>query len=724
MLGICNTFKYCLSQCDWSPVICSNDVDSALSHFNSIFIGVLDNVAPKRTVRIKQRTEPWITPPILENIRKRDKVRSQVRRNVPGVTYQDYTSLRNQVQREVKTAKATYLQSTLNDSMGDPKKLWGHLKDLGYNVKSNKTEKIVLNIDGNLCYDTYSICKYINNFFITIGSALVNRLPAALNIYGTSSFIKFYQDKGVSPNEFNLQPVDEDFVLKELLTLNPLKGAGLDEIPPRFLKDGAEQISPMITHIINLSIATDHVPDELKMARVTPLHKKNSKLDVGNYRPVSVLNCLSKILEKCVYVQVEEYLSNKNLIYPYQSGFRSGYSTETCLIYLSDFVKFQLSQGNYVGMLLLDVQKAFDSVNHSILCQKLEAMGISSGWFRSYLSGRQQLVCIDGIKSPLQTVTCGVPQGSLLGPLLYLCYSNDMELSVQNKLLLYADDSVIIACDKDPRVVSDMLSSDLQSCNQWLIDNKLSLHVGKTECILFGSKSKVKRFPDFSIKYNDQVIKSQDNIKYLGVAINNTLSGDTMAQSVIKKVSGRLKFLYRHAHILNRTLRKNLSSALLQCHIDYCSTSWFSNTSKKYKQKLQVTQNKIIRFILNLSSRDHIGQSELDLLKFLNINDRVRQLRLNHVFNIFHSQGASYLSQNFTRSSNIHSHRTRSSSLNFFVPSVKGVASTTFYYNAIQDWNTLPPNIKGIPTKQAFKQSVKNYLASATLNQEMSEFIV
>ena len=147
-----------------------------------------------------------------------------------------------------------------------------------------------------------------------------------------------------------------------------------------------------------------------------------------------------------------------------------------------------MSQGNYVGMILLDVRKAFDSVNHVILCKKLEAMGIRSGWFKSYLSDRKQLVSIDGTKSSLQTITCGVPQGSLLGPLLYLCYSNDMEISVQNKLLQYADDSVIIAFNKDYKVVANMLSSDLISCNQWLVDNKLSLHVGTTECILFATK--------------------------------------------------------------------------------------------------------------------------------------------------------------------------------------------------------------------------------------------
>lgn len=155
---------------------------------------------------------------------------------------------------------------------------------------------------------------------------------------------------------------------------------------------------------------------------------------------------------------------------------------------------------------------------------------------------------------------------------------------------------------------------------------------------------------------------------------------------------------------------------------DYCCTSWFANISQKHKKKLQTTQNKIARFIMNFSARDHIGQAELNLLAFLNIKDRVKQLRLNHVFNIYHSQGASYLNQNFTRSSNIHSHRTRFSSANFSVPRADGITSTSFFYNAIRDWNALPLNIKDIPSKLSFKWSVKQHLADVTLDQELSDF--
>ncbi len=271
-----------------------------------------------------------------------------------------------------------------------------------------------------------------------------------------------------------------------------------------------------------------------------------------------------------------------------------------------------------------------------------------------------------------------------------------METSIHNKLLLYADDSVLVCAHKDPDVISRSLSSDLNSCNNWLISNKLSLHVGKTECILFGTKARLGRINTFQISYKDQVIKAQDSIKYLGVTLDQYLSGDVMVTSVINKVNGKLKFLYRHAQYLNQKLRKNLCSALLQCHIDYCCTSWFSGLNKSYQRKLQIQQNKMVRFILNLSPREHIGQVHLDSIKFLNIYDRVRQLRLNHVHKVFYSKGPSYLSQFFTKANATHSHSTRSSSYNFHVPRVTSITSNSFYYQGTLDWNSLPSNIRSI----------------------------
>ena len=225
-------------------------------------------------------------------------------------------------------------------------------------------------------------------------------------------------------------------------------------------------------------------------APLGPLPKKGSRLDVVNYRPVSLLPVLSKILERAVNDQLNSYLAKKGILYGFQSGFRKGFSTETCLLNLCDHVKEQTSKGNFTGMILIDLQKAFDCVDHGLLLEKMSTMGISSiDWFRSYLNDRFQCTQVDGVDSSFLAVNCGVPQGSILGPTLFLCYINDMADALNCRLSLYADDSALIYSAPDPRSVSRFLSDELDICHKWLIDNRLSLHLGKTECILFGPKA-------------------------------------------------------------------------------------------------------------------------------------------------------------------------------------------------------------------------------------------
>ena len=207
------------------------------------------------------------------------------------------------------------------------------------------------------------------------------------------------------------------------------------------------------------------------------------------------------------------------------------------------------------------------------------------------------------------------------------------------------------------------------------------------------------------------------------MVIDQCLSGDTMANSVISKTLGKLKFLYRYKTCLDKTLRKNLCMALLQCHLDYCSTTWYPTLSSKLKNKLQTTQNKVVRYILNFNHRENVGQTELDSLNFLNINDRVEQLRLNHVFKIRQGLSPVYLSEGFTQISNTHRFQTRLISDNFFVPQVKGVESDAFYVIGVKNWNNLPTEVKNITNYYRFKRETKRFLANRALNRENSAFI-
>ena len=409
------------------------------------------------------------------------------------------------------------------------------------------------------------------------------------------------------------------------------------------------------------------------------------------------------------------YLSDNNLIYNLQSGFRGSYSTDTCLIYLTDFIRSQMADGKYTGMVLLDLQKAFDTVEHDILCSKLQALGIhidSVKWFKSYLSDRQQIVSVNQVESKPMNISCGVPQGSILGPLLFLCYVNDMSSSVNCNLLLYADDSALFTSHKDPKVISDTLSRELESCRQWLIDNKLSLHLGKTESILFGSKIRLSRVDKFEVSCDGKVINPTNSVKYLGITLDEDLSGESVANSVIKKVCSRLSFLYRQGHFLNERTRKTLCTALIQCHFDYCCSSWFSSLPVKLKKKLQVMQNKMIRFILKLEPRSHIGVEQFKKLGMLKVEDRVKQLKLNHVFNIYNDIAPEYLNSHFVKFCQTHNYYTRGSATNFLVPKAKGQKCNTFFFTGVQEWNSLPIDVKKSKTHSQFKKAVKSHFLS------------
>ena len=514
----------------------------------------------------------------------------------------------------------------------------------------------------------------------------------------------------------------EEFVFKELSNLNVTKSTGIDGFKPKFLKDGADVIKGAVTHIINLSLETGVVPNGLKSAIVKPLYKKNSRLDVGNYRPVSILPIISKILERAVYLQMEKHLKDNNILYEFQSGFRTSYSTDTCLIDLQDNIRMEISKGKYVGMVLMDLQKAFDTVDHDILLKKLETMGFDNNkWFESYLKGRKQMVVANDVSSETGTVTCGVPQGSILGPLLFLCYVNDMPISVRCKILLYADDSALIISGFDPRKIAEELSKELESCRQWLIDNKLSLHLGKTEAILFGSKRKLKSVNSFIVRCGEIEVKNVNSVKYLGLQIDNDLSGTGVIENIINKCNTRLKFLYRYNEILNLEARKTLCTALIQCNFDYSCCSWYPGINETFKKKLQVMQNKMIRFILKLDNRKHIGNNELEKAGFLNVSDRVKQLQLGHVFKIKNKTCPSYLAENFIKlNENTHRRETRSKAYNFQVPRI---STNTFAYCAIKEWNVLENSIKDTKGQQSFKEKAKNFLKEAAKKLENNDFL-
>ena len=317
--------------------------------------------------------------------------------------------------------------------------------------------------------------------------------------------------------------------------LTTSKATGLDSLPARFLKDGAEVFACPLVHIINLSSYSSQILEDMKNARVVPLYKKQSKIEPGNYRPVPILSVTSKILKRIVYNQLEHYLKENNLLYNRQSGFRPSFSTGTCLTFLMDYIRSEMNFGNYIRMVMIDLQKAFDTVDHSILEHKLKAIVLDRNaiaWFDAYLTNRMQVTDVGGIFSNPRVVPWGVPQGSILGLLLFLIYVIDMEASVSCKLILYADDSALLVSGKHIKTIENVLGDNFLSLSNWLIDNKLSLHLGKAESTLFGTKHMLSKHSKLAISCGNNVITSKTVIRYLGVDLEQTLSGTAIVENI------------------------------------------------------------------------------------------------------------------------------------------------------------------------------------------------
>ena len=273
------------------------------------------------------------------------------------------------------------------------------------------------------------------------------------------------------------------------------------------------------------------------------------------------------------------------------------------------------------GMILTDLQKAFDAIDHDILLKKLSAIDFSNhtnGWFKSNLSNRLFRVNLGNCYSDPSNITCGVPQGSILEPLLFLIYVNDIPQAFKSNLFLYAGDSCLIWQGKDVIEIEKQLNGDFTNIREWFVDNRLSIHFGedKTKSRLFASKHKIKKVPKLKINYKNIQIKPYSKVTYLGCILDEAMSGESMALKVIKKINSRLKFLYRKNKFLTPALRRLLCNALIQPHFDYASSAWYPNLTQKMKNKIQITQNKYSRYCLQLDKITHISKNEFETLNW------------------------------------------------------------------------------------------------------------
>ena len=353
-------------------------------------------------------------------------------------------------------------------------------------------------------------------------------------------------------------------------------------------------ISDILTKIINLSFETGIFPSALnKLVKVIPIFKnKGSNQDYNNYRPISLLSNVDKIFEKLAHCRLVSFLDKYDAIYQKQFGFRKQHSTAHTLISLTEEIRRALDKGQFSCGVFIDLQKAFDTVDHTILLNKLKHYGIrgkANKWFHSYLTDRRQFVSIAGVNSEIRHILHGVPQGSVLGPLLFIIYINDIYLSnLNSSTYLFADDTGILNSNDNPKHIEKQLNKDLNSLFKWLCANKISLNVTKTEVVLFQQTNRTAEY-DIQLKLNGKYLEKSESVKYLGIQLDQHLSFSQHIKTLSAKLRNANGAISRIRHIANESVLKSVFNSLFSSHTNYACQTWGQsinlNNSRIFRQQ-------------------------------------------------------------------------------------------------------------------------------------------
>jgi hypothetical protein len=424
--------------------------------------------------------------------------------------------------------------------------------------------------------------------------------------------------------------ITEEGVLNQLLNLKPNKASGPDGISPRFLQMVAHEITPALTLLYRASLKSGIVPQDWKLAHVTPVFKKGERYCAENYRPISLTSIPCKVMEHVIVHAITKHMEKNNLLHPEQHGFRRQRSCETQLIGLVDELTQELENGHQTDVIALDFSKAFDKVNHSLLVHKLKRYGITGAintWIASFLSNRQQSVIVDDTVSKPIPVESGVPQGSVLGPALFLAYIDDLPDTVQSKTRLFADDTACSSTIKG-RADQEQLQRDLDALTVW--ESRWSMAFHPKKCQVLHVKGKKKETP-FHYNLHGETLQSTPQLKYLGVTLTDDLRWKTHITDISKKANNTLGFLRRNIKTVNKRIKEHAYRAFVRPLLEYSSSVW-----DPYYQDdidaLEKIQNRAARWVTSRYRRtSHISEI-IDTLQWPSLQARREKTRLETLF--------------------------------------------------------------------------------------------
>ena len=657
------------------------------------FLKICNKHAPIRLSRVKNTCSPWITNEILDSIYYRNYLHKKAIKSKKLEDFTCYRKAKNSIALKIKTEKKSFYAKIFSTS-NSSHKFW------------NTVKTIIPNKNKHFVNQNLTATKF-NKYFSSIGTNITKNFNYTNSTFNNSK-VNF---------KFIFNDISSTFIFKCLSSLGCSSSMDILEMDTKLLKIAARLIAPSFAFVCNLSLRQGVVPLDFKLARVTPIYKgKGNKSEYTNHRPISVVSHLGKILEKAVKHQLVAFLTQHSLLSQYQMAYINGRSTQSALNFLINSWLKNIDSGMFTTACLIDLSKCFDCIHHKILFQKLKNIGITDtefDWFCSYLYNRKQVVYFNNELSPEINLNIGIPQGTVLGPILFLIYMNELtSILPKNSCVMYADDITIYSSATTLTSSAFNLQNIINTTVNWINENGLNINVEKSNCIIIGSKDKtVNRKINLTI--NGNIIKQITEVKLLGLYIDDNLTWKSHCDFLSKKISQKLGLFKRLRTFLPLHVISNLYFPLIQSLIDYGITLW-GNCAKSYLSLIQKLQNRTARIITQ--KHNYTKYSSLDLrrnLNWMSVTERYSYFMSILMFQCINNPVLHKpLSSCFTFVKNDHNYPTRHSAnqaLSLPRPRTEKFKRAVSY-SGVKIWNNIPLGTRTVSNVNVFKKRMKHII--------------